>query len=183
MSEEQKTEQEDAPDKPYVRSGRSAAIVLTILFTCSTVMGVVAYWRYTESERFLHRDWAEISAKGSKIDAEECVPLVLEWHRNCEAMKSLCNHSIPMTMTHCLGQDRATPERVAERKAYCDAMVTPSSLGRWTFKKCKAIGVSKEHGSTRDERKACSYAFKALEEFCRRGGEGIRLGLPKKSSW
>ena len=157
--------------------------MVTVLLSLSVIIGVLAYWRYTVSERHLHQAFDALAAQGASIDTEACVPTVLAWHRRCEAMKSLCDHSIPLAMTHCLAQRDAPAERAAERKSYCKGFVNPSAMGRWTHKKCGEIKVSKKDGAKRGEIKACGYAFRAIAEFCRRDGEGVSIGLPSKRGW
>lgn len=138
------------------------------MLTLATILGVVAYWRYTVSERHLHTVFDELRAKGASLDVEECVTEVLAWHNTgCEAMQSLCDHSVPMALEHCLSaQDRA---------GYCDALQIDESSGKWTYDMCKKRGVSPDHGARRRQMKACGNAYGAIESFCAYDQKGVVL--------
>ncbi len=91
-------------------------------------------------------------------------------------MKSLCDHSVPMAMAHCLKQADASEARKQERMTYCKNFKYPTGgMSRWTHTKCDEIGINRKKGHNRSAVKACGNAFSALENFCRHDGDGIRL--------
>jgi hypothetical protein len=149
--------------------------MVLFLLGFSVILGVLAYRSYSNSEVHLHVAFQDLAAQGATLDTEECVLAVLHWHGNCEAMKSLCDHAIPMAMTHCLKRSESASLRAKERLDYCVAFRWPRSKAKWTYEKCKVIGVSKDDGSRRDQIKACGNAFSAIENFCRHNAEGVRL--------
>ena len=169
------TAQELSVEEHQARGARTAWRVVGGILILATVLGVLAYYNYSQSSAVLNQDFVDIAVKGETVDTEGCVPLVLEWHSSCQAMKTLCDHAIPMAMTHCLTAPKAPEERQVERKNYCDAFAWPSSKSKWTYRKCQEIGVSKDKGASRDEAKACGNAFGAIENFCRHEGKGVRL--------
>ncbi|MCB9728671.1 MAG: hypothetical protein H6744_16530 [Deltaproteobacteria bacterium] len=150
----------DATETP--RSSRGAGIVITVVFTLATVLGVVAYWRYSVSSRFIHESLAQFDARGASLDADACVGEVLAWNARCEAMKSMCDQAVPMTMEHCLA--------ARERKEACAALpVEEAPRAQWTFERCAAQGV------TRRNKNVCTDAYRALVQFCRTGERGVIL--------
>jgi len=150
--------------------------MVSSLFSISIILGVCAFWSYSDSEIHLHDGFKALAEKGAQLNSEGCVPAVLEWHRTCKAMKSLCDHAVPMAMAHCLKQPKAPDPRNRERAAYCKTLkYPPGGMARWTYSKCSEIGITRKKGHTRSEVKACGTAFSALENFCRHDGDGIRL--------
>ena len=140
----------------------------------SIILGVIAFWRYKESEKHLHIAFDEIRAAGAALSTEECVSRVLSWRTECEAMKSLCDQSIPMAMSHCLS--------AKDRSGYCTALRADASdasadknRGRWTYQKCKDHGVTKANGYGRDDVKACGHAFTTIQTFCSHDQKGVYL--------
>jgi hypothetical protein len=130
-------------------------------------LGVVAYWRYTVSEKHLHAAFDAIEAQGPTLTTEQCVDTVLAWHQRCEAMQSLCDHAVPMAMEHCLhGRDRAP---------FCSTIDTAVPRSKWTYERCKERGVSPLEGSPRRAVKACGDAYGAVESFCHYEQKGVVL--------
>jgi hypothetical protein len=162
-------------EEHQAKGARTARRVVGGILTLALILGTLAYYNYSESSRQLNEAFEDLGKKGATLATEECVPAILEWHQSCEAMKTLCDHAIPMAMTHCLGQPESEGERFKERQAYCDAFKWPPSKAKWTYAKCKEIGISKDDGTRRDRIKACGNAFGAIENFCRHNAEGVRL--------
>ena len=162
-------------EEHFARGARSAKRMVLFLLGLSVFLGIFAYRSYSNSEVHLHAAFQDLAAKGASLNTEECVPVVLHWHENCQAMKSLCDHSIPMAMTHCLKRPEGEALRTKERLDYCGSFRWPQSKSKWTYGKCKVLGISKNDGSRRDQIKACGNAFSAIENFCRHNAEGVRL--------
>jgi hypothetical protein len=162
-------------EEHQARGARTARRVVGGILALAMVLGTLAYYNYSMSSQQLNEAFEDLGAKGATLTTEACVPAILEWHQSCDAMKTLCDHAIPMAMTHCLAQPESTGDRFKERQAYCEAFTWPSSKAKWTYAKCKEIGISKDDGDKRDRIKACGNAFGAIENFCRHNAEGVRL--------
>lgn len=127
------------------------------------VLGTVAFWRYKVSERHFAETVKEMDALGPTVDTEGCVSAVLAWHARCEADKNLCEHGVPLVMTHCLVG--------ADRSETCEGLDLSSAQAQWVFTQCEA------RGSTCENRKncACASAYRTIDSFCRHGQEGVSL--------
>jgi hypothetical protein len=144
-------------------SGPSLRLVLGTIAVLVVVLGVVAYWRYTVSERYFAESLKEIDAVGPTLDTEGCVSEVLKWHQQCEANKPLCDNGVPRVMTHCLTG--------ADRKAYCDTLDLSSAKAQWVFDKCEERGTP----CANRKRCACANAYRAIDSFCRHDQKGVSL--------
>ena len=147
----------------YEVSGPSLRLVLGGLISLALVLGVVAYWRYTVSERHFAETIVEMNALGPTLDTDGCVGAVLDWHARCEANKPLCDDGVPRIMTHCLVG--------ADRQAYCDGLDLSSAKAQWVYGKCQDRGTP-----CRDRKKcACADAYRTVDSFCRHGQKGVSL--------
>jgi len=164
-------------EEHQARGARTARRVIIGILVLALVLGFLAYYNYSKSSEALNKSFTEMGEKGAIVDTEACVPIVMEWHKSCadDAIKTLCDHAIPMAMSHCLTAQDAPETRMQERQSYCEAFKWPASKSKWTHSKCKEIGISKSNGDKRDRIKACGNAFGAIENFCRHGGKGVRL--------
>lgn len=149
--------------EPAQPSGPSLRLVLGSILILSVVLGVLAYWRFTVSERHIAQALQEMDREGPNLDTEECVGRVLEWHARCEANKPLCDESVARVLTHCLvGRDR---------NDYCDTLDLSSAKAQWVFQKCEERGAS-----CRDKKRcACASAYRTIDSFCRHGQGGVSL--------
>jgi hypothetical protein len=134
------------------REGRSWAWVLSALFALSLVIGVVAYWRFTRSDRFLARDLKMMASRGKHHTIEQCVDDLLGWSAHCEAMLSLCEASIPRMMEACLAAQ--------ERAAYCKDLGIRAMSTRFGFPECKVRKVD------RSRKKVCALAYRTIAAHC-----------------
>ncbi len=127
------------------------------------VLGVLAYWRYTVSERHFADTLAHMDKVGPTLDTEGCVGEVLAWHSRCTANKVLCDDGVARVMTHCL--------LGADRQAYCGGLDLSSAKAQWVFNKCVD-----RNAPCRDRKKcACADAYRAIDSFCRHGQIGVAL--------
>lgn len=133
------------------RSG-SWKIVVAVLFALSIVIGVVAYWRFIVSDRFLRDDLEQMAQRGRSLSVEQCVDATVEWAGSCRAMKSLCDATGPQLMRTCLA--------ARDRSEYCDSLGDRARETRFGFKECKARKV------TRKTKKACAAAYRAIASHC-----------------
>lgn len=129
----------------------------------AVVLGVLAYWRYSESERHFAATLQEMDRLGPTVEAEGCVTAVLEWHGRCEADPALCDHGVPLVLTHCLVG--------ADRGATCDALDLSSAEAKWVFDRCVERGTP----CTNRKKCACASAYRTIDSFCRHGQEGVAL--------
>lgn len=137
-------------------------IVIATVLSLATVLGVVAFWRFTESSKYIHKSLAEFDARGAVLDADACVGEVLAWNARCEAMKSMCDQAVPMTMEHCLA--------ARERKEVCAELPQDAApRAQWTYERCAA------HGVTQSNKKICTSAYRAIVQYCNTGERGVIL--------
>ena len=147
----------------YDRSGPSLRLVAGSIAALAIVLGVLAYWRYTVSERHFATALAQMDAVAPTLDTEGCVTEVLTWHRTCEANKPLCDDGVPRVMTHCLmGADRAE---------YCKGLDLSSAKAQWVFEKWRVRG----NECTNRKSCACADAYRAIDSFCRHEQKGVAL--------
>ena len=143
-----------------------AGWVLGGLFVLSTVLGVLAYWRYSVSEHHLKAVFAQMDDAGKALSAEGCITETLRWHREgCEAMQSLCDHAIPMVLTRCLS--------AKDRSPACSNLGIDQPSKRWPYRMCKERGISPKDGTKRRFVKACGNAYGSLESFCKSDQKGV----------
>lgn len=129
----------------------------------AVVLGVLAYWRYTVSERHFAETLQHMDEVGPKVDTEGCVTEVLEWHARCEANKALCDDGVLRVMTHCLTG--------ADRSKYCEGLDMSSAKAQWVWHKCEDRGTPCKNRKTC----ACASAYRTIDSFCRHGQEGVSL--------
>lgn len=133
--------------------GRSARLVLLVVFSLSSVLGVLAYWRYQQSERFIRGSIAAFGVRGAKATVEQCVDQVVVWTESCRAMIGLCDASVSRMMNACLkGQDRSQA---------CAAILPNATADtRFGHEACIKRGV------TRRTKKACAAAYRMIAAHC-----------------
>ncbi len=150
-------------DDAHDTSGPRLSWVLGTVAVVAAAMGILATYRYDESERHFREIEAKMDAEGPNLDVEGCVDAVLAWHASCRANKPLCDHGVPKVMTHCLaGRDRSEA---------CRAIEGRSARAQWVFARCEARGTP-----CKSRKKCpCADAFRALDSFCRHDQKGIAL--------
>lgn len=130
------------------------------------ILGPVAYWRFTVSQRHFTDALREMDALGPTVDTEGCVSGVIAWHGRCEADRNLCDQGVPRVLVHCLvGADRQ------ETCGSLDLTSRESAKAQWVFEKCQ------DRGTPCGNRKncACASAYRTIDSFCRHGQEGVPL--------
>ncbi len=136
----------------------SAISVIVVLMTVATAMGVLAFWRFSESDRFLSHVIVEMESVGKSASTEQCVDEVVKHAATCEAMKSLCDASAPRWMEACLqGQDRT---------AYCGTLGDKPKATSFGFTACRDRHVD------RRTKKACAAAYRSIATHCDAVAEG-----------
>jgi hypothetical protein len=148
---------------PAETSGPSLRLVLGGLTALVMVLGVLAYWRYTVSERHFAETMVTMDRLGSTADTETCVSAVLDWHATCEANRALCDNGIARVITHCL--------HAGDRGEYCNGLDLSSSKAQWVFGKCEERGTPCHS----QKKCACADAYRAIDSYCRYGQQGVSL--------
>ena len=130
----------------------SGGMLIFILLSLSIVIGVVAFWRFTRSDRYLRRAFVAMQSRGHDLTAEQCIDEVLRWSGTCEAMKSLCDASIPRMMQACLV--------ARDRKALCQELGQKVMATQFGFVECKARQLNPQRKTT------CALAYREIAEYC-----------------
>ncbi len=151
------------PDAPqavvsFKRWRWSGNTVVGLLLFVSLVIGVLAYRRFVASDRFLAQQLREIGERGHALSAEQCVDEVLARRDRCEAMKSMCNSTVPDMMDRCLG--------AKDRAAACQDWGAVVMSTRFGFDACAGRRLS------RDARAACATSYRVIATHCERLGRG-----------
>jgi len=127
-------------------------LLLTGIFTASILMGIVAFHRYAQSERYIRADIGAFLRRGAALTVPQCVGEVLSWTKRCQAMLSLCDASVSRMMNACLhGQDR---------RGYCGSLKVSTADTSFGFRDCKARGVNGR------QKKACAASYRMIASFC-----------------
>lgn len=147
-------------------NGPSLRAVFVGLTIVSVVMGVLAYYRYSQSEKSIMQGMPVLEQTGASSTPEQCVDAVLAWHRQCQGLSFMCDNTVTQAMFHCLkAQDRARE---------CAALEPDEvSRGQWVFYKCKERGSQ----CKRTKQCPCADAYRAFDSFCRTDQESVQVAL------
>ena len=140
-------------------SRRTGSSPVILLLSLSTLLGAVAYWRFTVSERFLTRSFVVLERRGRTLTVEKCVDEVLRWGTRCEAMKSLCDASVPRQLEACLAG--------SDRSAYCRSIGQRYMATEFGVPECRARGIL--HRGR--EKTNCALSYRAIAAYCARLAE------------
>ena len=151
------------PTPAHETSGPSLRLIFGILIVLVVGMGVLAYYRYVQSENHFVEASEQLKAAGAHEDVEGCIDQVLSWHERCEANRPLCDHIVPKMMMLCLSAQ--------DRSRACDALDMSSARAQWVFRSCR------DRGTPCKSRKKCPCAdsYRALDSFCRHGQQGVAM--------
>jgi hypothetical protein len=147
-------------------SGSGLKWVLGGAAAVSVATGVAAYWRYAGSERYVAQGIEQMQARGPDLDVEGCIDAVVGWHHDCDiqgANAAVCQQAVGITMFHCLSG--------ADRTAECEPYDVPQDDGKWVLSKCEDRGMR----CVNKRECACADAYRAVDSFCRTGGEAVQL--------
>jgi len=146
--------------------GPSLRAVFVGLSIISVVMGVLAYYRYSQSEKSIMSGMPLLEAAGVDKTPEQCVDAVLAWHATCEGLSFMCNNTVPEAMFHCL--------KAQDRTADCDTLKPDEvSKGQWVYYKCKDRGTM----CKRTKQCPCADAYRAYDSFCRTDQQAVQVAL------
>ncbi|WP_106091786.1 hypothetical protein [Enhygromyxa salina] len=153
----------------------------------SVVVGVLGYWRYANSERWVAQGISNMDAVGATLDAEGCVDEVVGWYGACDqhdANAAVCLQGVGILMQHCLSareRDETCEQYLdptSDKHAASDDMLerarnpaTAGGSGRWVYARCEERGMV-----CRNKREcACAEAYRAIDSFCRTGQSAVQL--------
>lgn len=146
--------------------GPSLRTVIVMLSILSVVMGTLAYYRYSQSEKSIMSGMPELERLGATSTPEQCIDSVLEWHSRCEGLSFMCNNTVPEAMFHCL--------KAQDRTAECAALKPDEvSKGQWVFYKCKDRNTM----CKRTKQCPCADAYRAFDSFCRTEQQAVQVAL------
>lgn len=171
----------------YQQGGPSLKLVFGILALVTVVVGVLAYWRYANSERWVAEGIATMSQLGAELEPEGCIDETVAWYGECDqqgANAAVCLQGVSIVMFHCLdARDREqTCELYLDPQSNVhqptDAMrkrarnaETAGESGRWVYARCEERGMV-----CRNKREcACAEAYRAIDSFCRTGQQAVQL--------
>jgi hypothetical protein len=127
--------------------------VVAALLAIASLLGVLAFYRYSQSERALVAELTAMAKRAASLDVDGCVSETLAWNKRCEAMKTLCDASVPRMMETCL--------RGADRSSRCRALGDRVMATQYGVAECKA------RGRTRRD-KPCALSYRAIASHCDR---------------
>lgn len=152
-----------SPATEYESSGSSVAWLFSLLTVLVLGMGVLAYYNYAKTEDRFVEAFAIMDTRGPGLDVEGCIDAVLEWNADCGGNQELCDHGIPVVLTHCL---KGRP-----RTATCEGFRELSADAKWAFAKCADRGTP-----CRSKKKCpCAAAYRGLHSYCVHHEEGVAL--------
>lgn len=131
----------------------------------TVILGVAGYWRYSNSEAYVAKGIEQMQEQGPQLDVEGCIDAVIAWHHDCDiegANAAVCQQAVGITMFHCLDG--------ADRSQACEAFV-PRESGKWVLDTCADRGMR----CVNKRECACAEAYRAVDSFCRTGGEAVQL--------
>lgn len=153
-------------EQPSQPKSRWKLVVLS-LFTFSTLVGVVSYWRFIVSDRYLRQDIVTMAKAGKSLTVEQCVTKTLSWSASCRAMKSLCVSTSPHLMTTCLAAQ--------DRRGYCGKLGARGQDTHFGYDECKARNVDHHN------KKICAGAYRAIASYCEKMLGAARAGTRSDS--
>jgi hypothetical protein len=134
----------------------SGARVIVTLFLLAIMLGAVAFWRFTRSDRFIQASLAEVQSQAAQLTPEECVGWAVSWAARCQAMKALCEGSIPRIVEACLMK--------SDRHAFCASLGDTYRVTSFGVAQCRAR-LAKRDGLGK---KACALSYGAIARYCER---------------
>lgn len=150
------------------RRGRTAWIVIGALLFLGTFLATfVVFPNLKRSAAALSEKMRDLDERGKTLNAEECVEHVIGWYRECDVMASLCLQEVPKAVAHCL--------RAQDRAASCVAYTDLPPTSQWAYERCEAGGIDKT--SEKNLKKACTSAWRALDQWCKTGQKGVIWGV------
>ncbi len=145
-------------------------MVIGSMLLIGTVLSVfVVFPNLKSSAGSIGQSMHAIEDKGKTLTVEECVAEVVAWHDRCAAdnMPMMCLQETPKATAHCLA--------AVDRTEGCAPYLADNKDAHWAFKACAELGIDK--ASAKPRRKACTAAWRALDQFCKTGQKGVFWGV------
>jgi hypothetical protein len=153
----------------------------------SVLVGVLAYWRYASSERYVQEGIAEMQRVGAELDVEGCVDAVLDWHHECDQHQTnaaVCLQGAKVLMFHCLDArdrgdacelyldpDSAAHQATEDMRARARNPEKAGESGKWVYARCEERGMP----CINKRECACAETYRAIDSFCRTGQQAVQL--------
>ncbi|MFO7563940.1 MAG: hypothetical protein R6X02_14935 [Enhygromyxa sp.] len=177
----------DRAEGEQPNDGPSLKLVFGLVAIVTVVVGVLAYWRYANSERWVAEGAAKMDRIGATLEPEGCIDEAVSWYNECDqhgANAAVCLSGVSIVMFHCLdARDRhetcelyldPTSEVHQASEAMRERARTPERAGesgRWVYSRCEERGMT----CTNKRECACAEAYRAIDSFCRTGQQAVQL--------
>lgn len=145
--------------------GPSLKSVLISFAVLIGVLSIIKLITFNRSEAEILQSLKDLESRGASLDVEGCVDAVIDWRRNCEANKVMCNQSVALAMAHCL-----VPQ---DRSDACMSLMRTGATGQWVFDVCQERGTPCEVRS----KCVCADAYRALHSYCRTDQQSVQVQL------
>ncbi len=130
---------------------RVGLFVVLGLLLVSVPLALVSHAAFLRSEDELGPVRARMVERGATATPTECVDEVMTWRPSCDAVKGLCERSVPELVFACMGGQ--------DRDAYCTSIKSEAENTAFGFGDCQARGFTRREGS-------CAGAWRAVVNFC-----------------
>lgn len=145
-------------------SARGAWIVLGIVFTLSTLLGLYMFRQYSAVLTYVKDTLDNPDAPPAWVDephsVEDCVDAGLTWAASCDGIKTLCDIYVERVVRECLDS--------RERDAYCLDIAGISETTEFGVAECRNRGVRRDV-----DKEACANAYRTIDTWC----EDVRYRL------
>ena len=160
----------------YDTSGPSLKLVFGIVGTLAVLLGVLSYWRFAKSERWVAEGRAHMEAVGGDRDIHGCLDEVVSWHDRCEdegVNAAVCLQAVKIQTYHCLA--------ARDREQECTTATVSSEVegtwdqrredGKWVYDVC----IARNQTCKIKKECACAVGVRAVESFCLNDGRAVEL--------
>lgn len=145
-------------------SARGAWIVLGVVFTLSTLLGLFMFRQYSAVLTYVKATLDDPDAPPAWVDephsVEDCVDAALQWASECNGIKTLCDIYVERVVRECLDS--------RERDAYCIDIADVSETTEFGVTECRNRGVRRDV-----DKEACANAYRTIDTWC----EDVRYRL------
>jgi hypothetical protein len=167
--------------------GPSLKLVFGLLTIVTLIVGVLAYRRYANSERWVAEGVDKMDRIGAALEPEGCVDESVQWYAECDqnqANAAVCLQGVAILMFHCLDAadrtqtcelyldpDSAVHQPTESMRERARKAETAGASGRWVYARCEERGMS----CINKRECACAEAYRAIDSFCRTGQQAVQL--------
>jgi len=167
--------------------GPSLSLVLGGMAVVTVVMGVLAYYRYAGSERWVAEGIQHMDAVGHELDVDGCIDESVDWYNRCDTHDTnaaVCLKGVDLLMAHCLiARDRSDSceeyldpnsevhQATEDMRARARNPETAGASGKWVYGRCE----ERDMRCVIKRECACAEAYRAVDSFCRTGQQAVQL--------